>query len=273
MRVRNGIIGSFPRNRKALGLAQFRFYISALTVPVYFLVAWSLYRRGLWRSYLFFWLCILFEGAALAATVVTAGSTSMTLAVYRVSQPPMWILYVFMVVEVYQKVFARFPGIAKFARRVVIISILIAFAFALLSIQGDLSSGWNGYSMVARYSIILRAISGGISIYMILIAAFLLWMPVPLPANTLRHSYLFFFYFFVTTGVHYILFVNRGEFVQAANVVISILTLAVLLCWHFLLQPDGERIPSRLAPVPQGRAADMLDRLEALNRTLSRSQE
>jgi hypothetical protein len=126
--------------------------------------------------------------------------------------------------------------------------------------------------MIFRYSVILRTISSALSVYMVLIAGFLLWMPMPLPANTIRHSFLFFFYFFVTTGVYYVLNTSTSGFVTIANFITSILTLAALGAWYFLVQPDGEVVPA-LAPVPRASSADMLGRLEALNRTLSRPQE
>ena len=253
---------------------QLRHLISVLTVPVYFLVAFALYRRGLWRSYLFFEICLLMEGASLAALLLAGNNIPAYLFIYKISQPPIWVLYILMVIEVFQKVFIKFPGIARLAQRVVIASMLIAFAFALASIGGDLTDGWTGRSLVPRYSIILRTISSALNIFMLLIAAFLVWMPVPLPPNTIRHSLLYFFYFFVATGVHYVLNVNikNGEWVQISNLVISLLTLAALGAWHLLLQPEGEIIPV-LHPNPRTASSEMLARLESLNRTLSSPQK
>jgi hypothetical protein len=145
----------------------------------------------------------------------------------------------------------------------------IAFAAALASIGGDLSTGWSGMSVVYRYTIILRAISMALSAFMILIAGFLIWLPIPLPPNTIRHSFLYFFYFFITTGVYYALNSADAGFVHVANLLTSVLTLATLAAWYLLVQPAGEAIP--FPPrAPRVAAADMLDRLEALNRTLVR---
>ena len=126
--------------------------------------------------------------------------------------------------------------------------------------------------MLIRYAVILRAITSALSVFMIFIAAFLVWMPVPLPPNTIRHSFLFFFYFFVTTGVYYILTTGATAFVSVANLVTSALTLATLGGWYFLVQPEGETVPAGGA-APRASASDMLGRLEALNRALSRRQE
>jgi len=254
-------------------LVQLKDAISILTVPGYFLVAFAFYRRNLWRAYFFFWLCLLVEGAAMAAIHLSHGNTPAILLIYTIVQPAIWILYILMVMELFQKLFAKFPGIARFAQQVVLISMAIAFLFALASIGGDLSSGWSGKSMTFRYTVILRMISGALSIYMLLIAGFLLWMPITLPTNTIRHSFLFFFYFFVTTGVYYVLntsAIRAG--VTIANFLTSVLTLAALAAWYFLVQPEGETVPA-LMPAPRTSSADLLSRLEALNRTLSRPQE
>ncbi len=252
-------------------LLQLKNTISVLTVPVYFLVAWAFYRRNLWRSYFFFWICLLVEGATVAATLFATGNRAAIL-IYRVALPLIWILYILMVIEVFQKVFAKFPGIARFAQKVVLVSMVLAFLFALASMGGDLSNGWSGRPMLIRYAVIMRAITSALSVYMILIAAFLVWMPVPLPPNTIRHSFLFFFYFFVTTGVYYILNTGAAAFVSVANFATSVLTLAALIAWYFLVQPEGETVPA-VSAAPRASASDLLGRLEALNRALSRPQE
>jgi hypothetical protein len=250
-------------------LVQLKNTISVLTVPAYFLVAWVFYRRNLWRAYFFFWICLLAEGTAMAATHLATGNDRAILRIYMVAQPLMWLLYISMVIEVFQKVFARFPGIARLAQRVVIVSMGLAFLFALLSIGGDLSTGWSGRSMIFRYTVILRAISCALSFFMILIAGFLVWMPVPLPANTIRHSFLFFSYFFVTTGVYYVLNTTSAGFLTVANLLTSVLTMAALVSWYFLVQPEGE-VAAAPRHVPISSSAEMLGRLEGLNRTLSR---
>jgi hypothetical protein len=250
-------------------LAQIRLIISWCTVPVYFAVAWVFFQRRIWRSYSYFFCSILLEGFVLALLLLTQNSPLLYLQIYKASQVPIWVLYILMVIDLYRKVFARYPGIARFAQRVVIASICLAFAFALFSIGGDLTEGWSGRPMIYRYFIIFRAISAALSLYLILIAVFLVWLPIPLPPNTIRHSVLFFFYFFVTAFVHYFLNLGQGSYVQLANLATSLLTLVALLCWFFLLQPKGEDPPSA-PPTPRAPAGDMLDRLEALNRSLSR---
>lgn len=248
--------------------------LTLVNAPVYFLVAWILYRRNLWRSYLFFWIYLLVEGAAMVANITFGGARRSQLLIYEIAQPPIWILYVLMVAEVFRKVFARFPGISRFSQRLVIVSMLIAFVFALASIGADFNHGWGGASVLQRYSAIQRAITSALSIYLILIAGFLVWMPIPLPRNTIRHSFLFFFYFLITTGVHYYInLLNSREFIQSANVILTLLTLIALLSWMFLLQANGEDLPLSTRPAPRAASGDILGRLESLNQSLSRPKE
>jgi len=266
------LLGSFLKSQMASDLAQLKNTISILTVPVYFFVAFAFYRRNLWRAYTAFCCCLIVEGTALAATHLAHGNNQAILRIYTIAQPALWVLYILMVVELFQKLFARYPAIARFSQAIVLASMVLAFVFALASIGGDLSTGWSARGIIFRYSVIMRTISSALSVYMILLAAFLVWMPVPLPSNTIRHSLLFFFYFFVTTGVYYMLNTSTADFVVVANLVTSILTLGTLAAWYFLVQPGGERV-GVAAPAPKVTSGELLGRLEALNRTLSRPQE
>lgn len=259
------------------GLAQWSSLLSLVNAPVYFLVAFVIFRRGLWRSYLYFWLYLIVEGVAAVANLYAGHSHKLQMTVYVIAQPPIWILYVLTVTDLFRKVFVRFPGISRVAQRLVIVSVLIGFVFALASIGGDLNSGWANISTIARYSVIQRVVTSALGIYLILIAAFLVWMPVPLPRNTIRHSVLFFTYFLLITAVHY--YVNFfsalkiKNLVQPANLAFSIVTLAALLSWLFLLLPEGEMLPSssgRLRPASPG---PLLDRLESLNQSLSHRRD
>ena len=253
----------------APGMAEFRHFLSILTVPCYFLVVWTLYRRGLWRSYPIFSLCLLVEGFVLGAMLFPGLGHKNVLMVYQNSQAPIWLLYVLAVLEIFQKVFAKFPGIALFGKRVIWLAILVAFVFALSSASGDLETGWTGSSLTKRYTVVVRVASSALTLYMILISVFLLWMPVPLPRNTIRHSVLFFFYFLITTSLHYVLNTTSGPNVQLVNAGIAGLTITALAGWLFYLRPEGEEIPS-FGVAPRSSSSAMLDRLEAVNRALSK---
>lgn len=252
-------------------LASLSQAISVVNAPMYFLLAWALYRRGMSRSYLFFTVYLVLEGLAAAAMLYAGNDIRLQRTIYKLAQPPISLLYVGMVIEVFQKLFARFPGIARFAKRAVVVSIVIAFVFSLASIGGDLSQGWTGHSLISRYSVILRAISSAIILYLILISLFLLWMPIPLSANVFRHSVLFFVYFFVTSGIHYLLNTDRTYDVKLANFILNSLTLLALGSWYVLLQPQGELVPTSTGPLTS--SSQMLNRLESINRSLSRHKD
>lgn len=258
------------------GLAQWSKLLSLVSAPVYFLLAFVLFRRGLWRSYLYFWLYLIVEGVATIAYVSAGQDYKQQILVYRFAQPPIWILYILTVTDLFRKLFVRFPGISRLAQRLVILSILIGFVFSLASVGGDMSSGWHKISTILRYSVIERVISSALGIYLILIAAFLVWMPVPLPRNTVRHSVLFFFYFLVITAIHYVVNIQAAlkikHLAEPANLGFSLVTLAALLAWLFLLRPEGEALPAPPTQLPPASPGPLLDRLESLNQSLSRSR-
>lgn len=179
-----------------------------------------------------------------------------------------------MVLEVFQKVFAGFPGIARFARRGVVLLMILAFGFALASIGEDLSVGWTGATLISRYSVVYRTITSAISLFLIFVVASLAWMPVPLPRNTSRHSVIVFSYFLTITAIHYVIntSANRVQYIDVANLLITLVTISALASWYFLLTPEGEAIPVRSSS-PRASARELLARMEELNQDLSRSRE
>ncbi len=253
----------------APGLAVLQSVLSYLTLPMYFVVAWVLYQRGLWLSYRYFWIGILLEGGFVAIGMATRNVKGAQKLTYLTGQTVMYIFYVLMVIEVFQKVFVRFPGIARFAQRVILVSMAIAFVFAIATASGEMH---QKSSMVQWYSVALRAISTALCLYLILIAAFLVWMPVPLARNSIRHSVLFFFYFIATSAVHYRLNIGDVTFFRMANVFISATTLLALICWTWLLKPSGEIAPTPPAAPRSGTSA-LLDRLESINKSLTPPEE
>ena len=174
-----------------------------------------------------------------------------------------------MVIEVFRKVFVRFPGIARFAQRFIAVSMLVAFVLAISTTGGDVH---HGATTIQMYSVAIRAITTALCVYLLLIAAFLFWMPVPLAPNSIRHSFLFFFYFVATTAVHYQLNIGDPRFIKMANLLISIITLVALLSWAWMLRPSGERSPVE-PKLPRSGVSMMLNRLESINKTLSPPEE
>ena len=253
----------------APGLVKLQTAISYLTLPTYFLVAWVFYQRGLWQSYRYFWLGILVEGVSLGVTLFTLHIRGAQKLIYLAVQPILCVFYLLMVIEVFRKVFVKFPGIARFAQRVIVASLVIAFVFAISTAGGDMRKGATAIEM---YSVALRAITTALCLYLVLIAAFLVWMPVPLAPNSIRHSFLFFFYFTAATAVHYEVNIGNLTMIKMANLLISVITLVALLSWAWLLKPAGEVPPAGPAG-PRGGVSPLLNRLESINKTLTPPEE
>lgn len=253
----------------APGLVKLQYVISYLTLLTYFAVAWVLFQRGLWLSYRYFWMGILFEGVGLGISLTTSHIKGAQKLVYLSVQPVLCILYLLMVIEVFRKVFVRYPGIARFAQRFIVASLVVAFLFSIATVGGDLH---HGATTVQMYSAAIRAITTALCLYLLLIAGFLVWMPVPLAPNSIRHSFLLFFYFIAATAVHYQVNIGNLPLIIVANLMISIITVAALLSWAFLLHSSGEITPSSPG-LPRSGVSTLLNRLESINKSLSSPEE
>lgn len=243
--------------------------VSYVMLPTYFLVAWVFYKRELWSSYRYFLMGILLEGLGSGigfATVQVKGSQKF---IYLIAQPVLCLLYVLMVIEVFRKVFIRFPGIARFAQRFIVASMVVAFIFAIATAGGDVH---KGASAVQMYTAAVRTITTAVCVYLLFIAAFLVWLPVPLPVNSIRHSLLMFFYFIATTAVHYELNIGNLPLIKMVNLLLYVITLIALLTWAWLLRPSGELTPSS-SGLPRAGVSTLLNRLESINKSLSPPEE
>jgi len=93
----------------ASDLRQWQTAISLLTVPLYFLLVFALFRRNLSRSYRFLTLYLILEAVTIAATLYLQDQRrfGQAMRVYLWVHPPIFVLYVGMVIELFQKLFAR----------------------------------------------------------------------------------------------------------------------------------------------------------------------
>jgi hypothetical protein len=212
---------------------------------------------------------ILLEGLASGITLATIQVKGAQKLAYLSFQPVLCLLYVLMVIEVFRKVFIRFPGIARFAQRFIVASMVVAFIFAIATAGGDIH---KGATTVHMYSAALRAITTALCVYLLFIAAFLVWMPVPLPPNSIRHSFLMFFYFIATTAVYYELNIGNLTMIKMVNLLLYVITLIALLSWAWLLHPSGELPPSGPG-LPRSGVSTLLNRLESINKSLSPPEE
>jgi hypothetical protein len=179
----------------------------------------------------------------------------------------------FLIREVSSEALRRFPAIRIASRRT------LNLFWAILIVVGD---AWYLYlkSLPAQKFPLLYAalryqesVALGFTLYILLFLAFVAWMPVPLPRNTLNHSLLTGALFLVVTLSRFA--AELGDY-QAQKHIVDLIgqggTLLVFALWllKIKISPD-DTLNTPKGEVSTEDAKVMLARLEELNSTLSRS--
>ncbi len=181
-----------------------------------------------------------------------------------------WILYAYVVCEMFGRLFGHYSGIARTGQRVIAISMILALSASLVTADLDFGNNLSSTGVLIA-TLGERVVSVAIIVYLILILLFLRWMPVPVPENTARHTVIFFFYFVISALVLH--FWNRVAS-QADRVTVNCMLAGVstvcFAAWAWFLRAEGEyTIPSRDKP-PTPDAERILSQLESINRALDR---
>lgn len=194
-----------------------------------------------------------------------------------------WILYLWMVYALLQAILAELPGILRFSRKLLNITIVSVIVFSLITSRVDealsTSSGYLatvvggpiGNAVMIAFDL-YRVISTVALLVLLVILLFVLWFPVQMPRNLAVLSIGFLIYLAANTG----LMLTRGLWSEdvlllASNVLLSI-NMACYAYWMIFLTPQGEAARVRIGhgwdPSQQNR---LMGQLEAMNASLLRA--
>jgi hypothetical protein len=236
------------------------------------ILAVVLWRRGLAPAYPGFvaylmaecLLGIIFAGAELmldrAAHAIAA----------LVCLPLLWIFYLVLVREIHGKCLARFPGIAKIGQQVLVYGLIGAIILSVVTVQPDLhADNHDGALGVLYVTAAHRVVTGGGTLFLLLLTVILTWFPVPTSRNTLLHTTFSFFFFLSMTVAHLYRNLSGKTFTSNVNLGIMTVSTVCLVGWAFLLRPQGEVVEA-LELTPLEETSWILAHMEALNRALVR---
>lgn len=225
--------------------------------------------RGLGKRYAAFLALIFLH----SASWVTDGwlPTEFRVPAFIVATVAGWILYAYVVCEIFGRLFGHYPGIARTGQRVIAISMILALSASIATADLDFGNNLSSTGVLIA-TIGERVVSVAIIGYLILILVFLRWMPVPVPENTVRHTVIFFFYFVASALILH--FWNRVARQTDREMVNTLLAGASTVCyaaWAWFLRAEGEyTVPAHNRP-PTPDAERILGQLESINRALGRS--
>lgn len=251
-------------------LRTLRPLITGAQLVAYTVLTFRLFSTKLNSVYRWFSAYILYELARVILFGFMNPRTNLYTAIYFVTQPITWCLYLLVILELYQLVLRNHPGIAKFGRRAVLIGLSVSTAISLATLFLDLQHPSPMYVRIATYVLIERLIVSSLLLFLLLLTAFLTYFPVPVNRNTVVHTRIFACYLTVKAAL--LIFRNmivRDELAAMINLVVQLLSTACLVAWSVLLTRSGESVERR-RPSGRDREAEerLIAQLDAINSTL-----
>lgn len=234
------------------------------------LLAFRLFRSGLFRHYRSFFGFLVFE--ALRGMVMAALNSS-SFAYQRVwvlTEPLEWLMYVVVVLEIYALVLKDYRGLATAGRW----SLIAAVAISMIAAALTLLAPWHASHqsrLMTYYYLAERAVYFSLAIFLVTILVLLMRYPIVLTRNIVAHSVIFSIYFLSGTVLYQLLNLGGMRVLSVVSYGLAMVNLAVLGGWLLLLNPAGEDRKQQMRPAwMPGREEDLVLQLNNLNMALLR---
>jgi hypothetical protein len=221
--------------------ATWEYIVLLLTALSACALLWRLVSQGLVRQYRFL-------AAFLAVALVQAliflplapASTAYAWA-YFITSPVLWILYFFVVLELYRLILEDYPGISSAVGKGVTWSMALAVVLALLSALPGLNTGSRQFPALRMFLAVERSVALGLLLFLVLMQAFLFRYRLRLPRNRLIYATGYALYFGITVSSDIILAeLLGGQVFVPVSLGVGIAGALILFTGSVLLTREGE---------------------------------
>ena len=249
-------------------LADIRSYLTVTQIVAYALLLRKLSVSHLLKTYRYFSCLIAVETARLLFMSSLTPRSETYAHAYFITTPIIWVLYVLVVLELFQLTLRNHIGIASLGRKAVttglVVSVLVSSATLLFDLQRNIEGAF-----LFNFMLLERMVMTSLLVLLLCLIGFVSYFPVPLSRNIRTHACIFAVYFTVRTLLLFIRLWFGLEVVVALNVIGAVLATACLFTWTVLLSEAGEALPAR--HIPSSSEERLLAQLEAINDSLLRS--
>ncbi|MCZ2148310.1 MAG: hypothetical protein LC126_11085 [Bryobacterales bacterium] len=182
------------------------------------------------------------------------------------------IFYFLVTLEIYARVFQKFPGIESFSRWALSGFLAVSMVLAMVTLYPDVASRPNP-TPLDYLLIIERGVLSGLVFLILMMSLFLSWYPVVLARNIVIHSLLFAVYFTTKAGVFLLQNMAPDHIMMIRTVNLAVFTLGniCMLLWMILLRRQGEKTEVKVGyRWDQEEEERLIGQLRRINSTLSR---
>jgi hypothetical protein len=192
-------------------------------------------------------------------------------AIFLISNPILWILAYFVVLELYRLILEDYPGISSIGRKAVTWCMGLALVVSMAYAIPDLRTTTGPFPVTRIYLILERSTVLGLLLFLVLIQLFLLRYRLRLSPNRMVYATGYAFYFGIGVAEDVILTALGARVVDAVGLWVGVGAGAILLVGSALLSSEGEvRVQLETADSSSDRAR-LQQQLTDINRMLTRA--
>lgn len=229
------------------------------------LLAGRLYFSGLRHRYRRFFLFLVFEVARGAVLTAFDPRGFAYQKIWVLTEPLEWLLYVLVVMEIYDLVLSDYRGLSTAGRWFVAMAMVMALLAAAISVFAP-SHPPDQSRLMSYIYMAERAVYFSLAVFLVTILVLLMQYPIVLRRNIIAHSLIFCVYFVSSTLIYHLLSAGGIRVMPIVRQALDGVDLATIGAWLLLLNRAGEQRRQQLRPAwMPGREKDLVNQLHNLN--------
>src|SRR5579863_2696654 len=231
------------------------------------------FRLKIARNYRLFLAYLLFDPARSLVLWFYSQYSSFFRNGWLVTEPVIWIFYVFVVLELCSLVLKDYRGIHALGRWIVYGSSTISVLVSIMTVLPTWRHSTQEAFSVQRFLMIEGGIDFAIVLLLLLLLAFLVLFPIQLSKNVIVHSILYAIYFMSNSMG--ILIVNLTGYQLNLAVITCLMGVAdlCLIGWLILMTREGEHKMMAIRHPVRVDESRLVAQLAEINATLMRARK
>jgi len=244
-------------------------YLWAVAIAANAILVVRLYALGLHKSYPYFFTYLIFQTARSLALIAFPVSSFTFAYIFVYTQPVLWVFYVLVVLEVYDKVLNDWKGIKSLGQWALYGSLVIAVGVSFLTLIPFW--GKEDSKLLFWVTTVERGVLTSVLLFLFLILLFLSRYPLHLRRNIIVHCVVYTIFFLGLSMTLLVRNVRGWAIMPTLNHVVEIISLACYGVWIIFLTKKGEERTVALKHSDPADERRRIEQLKLLNDTLLRA--
>jgi hypothetical protein len=235
------------------------------------LMAYKLYRTGLYRLYPIFFAYFTFRIPNGIWPLFFDGASPTYQKIWISTEPIILTFYILMIRELYRLVLEKYKGLYTLGRWAMYLAMTVSVIISGLSLLPRIKPSTAQRSKMMAYVLATeRGVNTALAIFIVLLLLFLSRYPVRLSRNVRTHSVIYSVFFLSNTFVVLMRSLFGLRMVDEVNIALMGVAAVCLVAWLALLSPQGAEA---VAPAPSATLGPqyehrLLTQLDSLNAAL-----